>query len=288
MNRHTFLKHSLVASGAALSSTLVRGQPLDAETGRGPGLGPRADLRRIYEFVQAAHRDLDRVKAMLDADYSLIHARWDWGEGDWESGLEGAAHMGRRDIVQHLLSAGARGDVFSAAMLGHTKTVQAMIDLETATVDSRGPHGINLTFYVGYGGKIPMAESVLRHIPKRGPQCNRAIHTATLSNHLELVGWLIKKRSHRYQHSELLRQNASRHRNRTRLQRTRRHPSQQRRCERKVDVAQREQRMLPSSSPIPLQSPAGRSRRRYRFRVVVAPCLVDRILPERIGNVWQM
>lgn len=192
MNRQTFLKHSLVASGAALSAPFVHAQPVEADTGRGPGKGPRSDLRKVYEFVQAAHRDLPKVKAMLAADASLIHARWDWGDGDWESGLEGAAHMGARDIVRFMLANGVRCDVFSAAMLGHTDTVKAMIDLDSTTVDSRGPHGINLMFYVGYGGQTAMADSVLQHIPDRAPHCNRAIHTATLSNHVELVSWLIK------------------------------------------------------------------------------------------------
>jgi len=192
MNRQTFLRNSLLASGAALSAPSIRAQPVAADEGRGPGKGPRTELRRIYEFVQAAHRDLEKVKSMLADDKSFIHARWDWGDGDWESGLEGAAHMGARDIVHYLLAQGARADVFSAAMLGHTTTVTAMIDLEPTTVDSRGPHSINLMFYVGYGGKPKMAEAVLRHIVERGPQCNRAIHTATLSNHVELVGWLIE------------------------------------------------------------------------------------------------
>ena len=47
-------------------------------------------------------------------------------------------------------------------------------------------------FYVGYGGKPAMADAILQHVEDRGPQCNRAIHTATLSNHVELVGWLIE------------------------------------------------------------------------------------------------
>ncbi|MBT5901912.1 MAG: ankyrin repeat domain-containing protein [Opitutaceae bacterium] len=192
MNRQTFLKSSLLASGAAVSASFIRAQPVADEEGRGPGRGPRTDLRKVYEFVQAAHRDLPKVKSMLAADSALIHARWDWGDGDWESGLEGAAHMGQREIVRYLLTQGARNDVFSAAMLGHTETVKAMIDLETATVDSRGPHGINLMFYVGYGGKPAMADAILQHVEDRGPQCNRAIHTATLSNHVELVGWLIE------------------------------------------------------------------------------------------------
>lgn len=192
MNRQTFLRSSLLASGAALSPSLLRAQPVDAETGRGPGKGPRSDLRQVYEFVQAAHRDFAKVESMLEDDPTLIHARWDWGEGDWESGLEGAAHMGQNDIVEYLLSQGARTDVFSAAMLGHTTTVTSLIDLTPRTATSRGPHGLTLMFYVGYGGQPAMAEAVLPHLSNPAAQANRAIHTATIANRIELVEWLIK------------------------------------------------------------------------------------------------
>ena len=100
--------------------------------------------------------------------------------------------MGAREIVRYLLKQGARTDVFFAAMLGRTATVTAMIDLDPATVESLGSHGINLMLHVGYGGKPAMANAVLQHITDRGPQCNRAIHTATLSNHVELVRWLVE------------------------------------------------------------------------------------------------
>ena len=44
----------------------------------------------------------------------LINSVMDWGAGDWETGLGGASHMGRHDIVQFLLEKGARLDVTNA------------------------------------------------------------------------------------------------------------------------------------------------------------------------------
>lgn len=144
------------------------------------------------DFVQATHRDLDTVKSMLTTDPSLTIASWDWGNGDWETGLEGAAHMGRQDIVRYLLENGARADSFSAAMLGHTATITALVNLTPATAITRGPHGLPLMFYVGHGGQPAMAEVVVPLLENPAAQCNRAIHTATLSNHIELVAWLLK------------------------------------------------------------------------------------------------
>lgn len=192
MNRHRFLTSSLLATTAIVTAPFVRAQPITAEDGRGPGRGPRTDLRPVLDFVQAAHRDLDKVQTMLATDPSLAIASWDWGNGDWETGLEGAAHMGRRDIVRYLLDHGARADSFSAAMLGHTATVAAMIGLTPATAITRGPHGLPLMFYVGHGGQPAMAEVVVPHLTNVSGECNRAIHTATLSNHIDLVAWLLK------------------------------------------------------------------------------------------------
>ena len=75
----------------------------------------------VNEFVLKAHGDFDTVKRLLEQEPELLNAAWDWGGGDWETGLGAAAHMGRRAIALHLLERGARMDVFAAAMLGETE-----------------------------------------------------------------------------------------------------------------------------------------------------------------------
>jgi hypothetical protein len=182
---------SIIAAAPLLSAAEYKDEEIGPETGRGPGRGPRQPLKQVLEFVQAGHRDLDRVKAMLEQAPGLIHARWDWGDGDWESALEGAAHMGRADIVRYLLSAGVRVDSFSAAMLGDAGTIQALLKLEPGIANAKGPHGLPLMFYVGYGGSVAMAAALTPHLKNRGGECNRALHTATLSGHEALVEWLI-------------------------------------------------------------------------------------------------
>lgn len=196
MTRKEFLATSLIIPGALAAPSLAAAEEaavtVSPETGRGPGRGPRQPLGRVLEFVQAGHGDLAKVKAMLAADPALVHARWDWGEGDWESALEGAAHMGRADIVRHLLVNGARVDILTAAMLGDAATVGALVKLEPATANIAGPHGLPMMFYVGHGGSVAMAEAVAPLLHDRAGQCNRGLHTATLSNHENLVEWLIK------------------------------------------------------------------------------------------------
>jgi hypothetical protein len=122
---------------------------------RGPALKP--DL--VQEFVRVAHADLDRVKQLLEEQPALINAAWDWGSGDWETGLGAAAHMGRRDIARYLLDHGARIDLFAAAMLGQVAIVKAALDAFPEARDVKGPHGIPLLAHAKAGG--PEAAAVV-------------------------------------------------------------------------------------------------------------------------------
>jgi hypothetical protein len=83
---------------------------------------------------------------------ALLNACWDWGGGDFETALGGAAHMGRRDIAELLLERGARLDVFAAAMLGMEEVVRAVLAADPAARDAPGPHGIPLVEHARAGG----------------------------------------------------------------------------------------------------------------------------------------
>jgi hypothetical protein len=107
----------------------------------------------VQAFVVNAHGDLDAVREALDAEPRLVNATWDWGGGDFESALGGAAHMGRRDIALFLLERGARLDVFGAAMLGYLDVVQRAIEANPAVADAPGPHGIPLVAHAKAGGE---------------------------------------------------------------------------------------------------------------------------------------
>ena len=82
-----------------------------------------------------------------------MNCAWDWGGGDWETGLGAASHVGRRDIALFLLDHGARMDIFAAAMLGETEIVQAMLASTPCARDALGPHGIPLVKHAEAGGE---------------------------------------------------------------------------------------------------------------------------------------
>ena len=114
----------------------------------------------VQEFVGNAHGDLTRVQQLLEQEPALINAAWDWGGGDWETGLGAASHMGRKDIALYLLERGARMDIFAAAMLGYLPIVKATIEAIPNARNWRGPHGIPLIAHA----KAGEAASVLAYL----------------------------------------------------------------------------------------------------------------------------
>ena len=114
---------------------------------------PPIDKEHVADFVLKAHGDLGVVKQFVEREPAIVNAAWDWGGGDWETGLGAAAHVGRRDIAEYLLEHGARMDVFAAAMLGEVEIVRAMLDAQPDLRDARGPHGIPLVAHAEAGGE---------------------------------------------------------------------------------------------------------------------------------------
>jgi hypothetical protein len=114
---------------------------------------PAIDPALVSEFVLKAHGDLGVVKGLVEQEPAIVNAAWDWGGGDWETGLGAASHVGRRDIAEYLLEHGARMDVFAAAMLGEVEIVRAMLEALPALRDARGPHGIPLAAHAEAGGE---------------------------------------------------------------------------------------------------------------------------------------
>lgn len=140
----------VVSTDGPVEAPLVRDYPA-------PGFKPswrkpQVNRQMAQDFVIYAHSDIEMVKKLLDKEPGLINATIDWGAGDWESGLNGASHMGQRDIVMLLLERGARPDIFCAAMLGQLDFVKAMLTLQPKLIDAKGPHGFTLHFHAQVGG----------------------------------------------------------------------------------------------------------------------------------------
>ena len=123
---------------------------------------PQFDRARVKRFVIAGHGNLAAVKAMLAEEPKLINGAIDWGNGDFETALGGASHMGRRDIAEFLLEHNARMDIFAATMLGKLDIVKAAVAAFPNIVRVPGPHGIPLIVHAEKGG--PAAKDVLEFL----------------------------------------------------------------------------------------------------------------------------
>jgi hypothetical protein len=118
-----------------------------------PERPPALPAAMVNEFVRKAHADVAGTKAMLAEQPALLNATWDWGGGDFETGVGGAGHMGNREIAEYLISQGARLDVFVAAMLGKIDIVRGLLTAWPGLLQSKGPHGISLMRHARAGGE---------------------------------------------------------------------------------------------------------------------------------------
>jgi ankyrin repeat protein len=128
---------------------------------------------------------------MLVRDPKLVYASWDWGGGDWETGLGGASHVGSRKMARFLLEKGARMDAFSAAMLGERAVIAAMVAADPGVVNARGPHGYCLLYHAAISGDTKIAEVLNPYIKARARDFNQSLSAAVRDGNVEMTTWLL-------------------------------------------------------------------------------------------------
>jgi len=146
------LGRSLLAQ-PGVSSPAPTASPSAKDVPDFPEHDPQIERARVKRFVIAGHFNLEAVKEMLAADPNLINGTIDWGNGDFETALGGASHMGRRDIAEFLLEHNARLDIFAATMLGRLEIVKAAVTAFPNIVQVPGPHKIPLIKHAEKGGE---------------------------------------------------------------------------------------------------------------------------------------
>lgn len=165
VDRRAFLSGMTVVAGGVAASQSTGGQQGSEGVEASEWL-PRQDPAIVQEMVGVSHRDLDRVRALVERQPALANATIDWGFGDWESALGAASHVGRRDIAELLLACGARASIFSAAMLGQLDVVKAFVGASPGVQRTLGPHGITLLAHAKAGG--PSARPVFDYLEMLG------------------------------------------------------------------------------------------------------------------------
>lgn len=141
MNRKDFF----MATMGITVPVLLRGQ-------QGPAKVDPLPAEKVKEFVIAGHNNLVKVKQLLQEFPGLLYSTWDWGGGDFETALEGAGHVGNKEIANHLIGLGARTNFFVLTMLGKTQIVKTYLDAFPQYLTARGPHGFTFLHHAKQGG----------------------------------------------------------------------------------------------------------------------------------------
>lgn len=170
MNRKNFLRQAAIGTGSLLAVPyLLSGQTTPAKN------LPKADplpAEKVKEFVGAGHNNLDKVKSLLLEFPTLLYATWDLGAGDFETALEGAGHVGNKDIANHLIRSGARANMFVLTMLGKTQVVKPYLEAFPEYLQARGPHGFTLLHHAQRGGDD--AKELFEYLQSKGLKETRA------------------------------------------------------------------------------------------------------------------
>ena len=165
MNRKSFLNKVVAGSAAAFTLPLL----LNGQTAPPQNKPNRPDpipAEKVKEFVGAAHGKFDVVKQLLAEFPNLLYCSWDWGGGDFETGLEAAGHVGHKEIAEHLLGLGARPNIFVLTMLGKTALVKPILEAYPQLLNSKGPHGLTLLHHAQKGGEG--AKELLDYLTAKG------------------------------------------------------------------------------------------------------------------------
>jgi len=146
MNRKTFIKSTVAGiTLAAVTPQLIYSRSIQDEK--------PFDRTLVKEFVSAGHKDLNKVKEMLSEHPNLINSSYDWGGGDFEEAIEGAGHLGNKEIAEYLINQGARVNLFVLTMLGKISLVKPILEAYPNLIFAKGPHGFTLLHHAKVGGQ---------------------------------------------------------------------------------------------------------------------------------------
>ena len=155
MRRKQFLKTVSIGSSAFILPFISYSQADDP-----------LPLALVKDFVIAGHGNFDKTKEMLKETPALIYAAYDWKNGDFETALEGAGHVGNKDIANFLIEKGARTNLFVLTMLGKTTVVKSFLEAFPQYLTARGPHGLTLLHHAQKGGDD--AKELLDYLSVKG------------------------------------------------------------------------------------------------------------------------
>ena len=148
MTSHSFTRKKFIAlASLGVAGSFLPTAAQQQEPERPPALNPVL----VKDFVVAGHGNFEKVKQMLQEHPTLLYATWDWGGGDFETALEGAGHVGNKEVANYLITLGARTNLFVLTMLGKTNIVKPFLEQFPQFITAKGPHGFTLLHHAQRG-----------------------------------------------------------------------------------------------------------------------------------------
>jgi uncharacterized protein len=139
----------------------------------------------VREFVIAGHGNFEKVKTLLEQHPDLLEQRVEWRENDFETALQGASHVGNRQIAEYLLAKGATLEITTAAMLGDSAKVQDLLAQDPNLIHHTGGHGITLLTHAVMSGDAALVRRLIERGATTG--ADMALNIATDCGFLEVV-----------------------------------------------------------------------------------------------------
>jgi hypothetical protein len=161
MNRKTFFQAAGFGTALALAGSRLAGQTIVQQPDP-----PPLPIPLVKDFVIAGHGNFPKVQSMLAENPNLIYTKFDWGNGDYEAAIEGAGHVGNKEIANYLLDAGSRVTIYVLTMLGKTELVRPILETYPSLITAKGPHGFTLLHHAKVGGRD--AEELYAWLQQKG------------------------------------------------------------------------------------------------------------------------
>jgi ankyrin repeat protein len=143
----------------------------------------------LFDAIKAG--ELDRVKAMVSADPSLVDARDAGG-----TAILTAVYHRQKEIVNLLVARGAALSLFEAAAAGEIERVERLFGESPAAVNGYSPDGWTPLHLAAFFGHAKIVELLLAHgadvaARSHNPNANTPLHAALAANQKMAAGLLI-------------------------------------------------------------------------------------------------
>lgn len=147
-------------------------------------------IESFFKLVQ--NGDLTQVKAALDEDAELAHAR----TLDGLSALMMAVYYRQPAVARLLLKYGAQPNLHEACALGLVGTVETLLDTQPDQINAFAPDGFQPLGLAAFFGHLEVVESLLARgaqvaSPSRNPMKVMPLHSACAGGHTAIVRTLI-------------------------------------------------------------------------------------------------